>query len=246
MALMSEDKVTKISAFSSDFRVEDGIYQALDRKLRLAPAQASNFLPLTAALYEPLWRKRSLSLLTNRAFSVERELKLMLEWLDPQPNQVILDAACSAALYARTLLKHEASLNVYALDFSLPFLKKAKDYAERDETAMVLVQADVAKLPFKDASFDAIVCGGSLNEFRDLPAVTKEFARVLKPKGKMWQMYLKPSEAIVGKLIQSSLRPSGISFIKPDQFELQCQENGLELLKAQHRAPVVMAVFRKV
>jgi 2-polyprenyl-3-methyl-5-hydroxy-6-metoxy-1,4-benzoquinol methylase len=223
----------------------EGIYLALDKRPRLPPAQASNFLPLTAALYEPLWRKRSLSIITLGAFSVERELALMLEYLRPQPNERILDAACSAGLYARTLLNHDATLELHAVDFSLPFLKKAKQYAERDGVSPILVQADVGNLPYRNEVFDAIVCGGSLNEFLDIPKVLSECSRILKPGGKMWQMYLSRAEEPVGKIIQGLLRLSGIRFIDPKTFEKQCHEVGLELIKAQHRGRVVMALFQK-
>jgi cyclopropane fatty-acyl-phospholipid synthase-like methyltransferase len=215
------------------------------RQPRVPPAQASNFLPVTAALYEPLWRKRSLSIITLGAFNVERELELMLEWLNIEPGQTILDAACSAGFYARTLLQHDPSLIVHAVDFSLPFLKKAKDYAKRDNVFPILIQAEVRDLPYQNEVFDAIVCGGSLNEFLDVPKVMSEFSRILKPGGKMWQMYLSRAEEPIGRTIQSLLRLSGIRFIDSKTFEKQCSEVGLELIKAQHRGRVVMALFKK-
>jgi ubiquinone/menaquinone biosynthesis C-methylase UbiE len=269
-----------MDAFRNTVPLQDGIYRALAKHPLVPPAQASNFLPLTAALYEPLWRKRSLSVITFGAFSVERELELMLEWLSPQPGQTILDAACSAGLYARTLLKyvsdsrtktptpihtvgevHEPplrtptinsenvempqSLSVHAVDYSLPFLQKAKQYAKRDNVSPVLMQADVSNLPYQDETFDGIVCGGSLNEFLDVPKVMRECSRILKPGGKMWQMYIQRAEEPIGKTIQGLLRLSGIRFIDPKLFEQQCSEVGLKLVKAQHRGRVVMALFEK-
>jgi SAM-dependent methyltransferase len=279
--LSSSVSLWENSMFRTTPPLSEGIYRALEKRPRVPPAQASNFLPLTAALYEPLWRKRSLSIITLGAFNVERELELMLEWLDVQPNQIILDAACSAGLYTRTFLKHvidsqtttptsihtvgevhepplrkskinnvqgdsKNSLTVHAVDYSLPFLKWAKKYAERDNVSPILVQADVSNLPYRDEVFDAIVCGGSLNEFLDVPAVMKEMARVLKPKGKMWQMYLSRAEEPLGKTIQGLLCLSGIRFIDPKIFEKQCHEVGLTFIKAQHRGRVVMALFEKV
>ncbi len=232
--------------FRNTPQLSEGIYRALEKRPHLPPAQASNFLPLTAALYEPLWRKRSLSIITLGAFTVERELELMLEWLTLQPNQVILDAACSAGLYTRTLLHQDSSLTVHATDFSLAFLKKAKQYGERDQVSPVLVQADVSDLPYKNESFDAVVCGGSLNEFLDVPKVMSECSRVLKPGGKMWQMYIQRAEEPVSKTLQGLLRLSGIRFIDHKTFEKQCSEVGLHLIKAQHRGRVVMALFQKV
>ncbi len=203
-------------------------------------------MPLTAKLYEPLWRKRSLSIITSREFNVERELKLMSEWLELSEGQRVLDAACSAGLYARTLLKAETSLDMHALDFSLPFLKTAQSYAQKEQLSMTFVQADVQASPYEDSVFDAIVCGGSLNEFLDLEQAITEFARVLKPKGKMWQMYIKKSAGLFGKSLQATLRLSGIRFIDSQNLDELCSSVNLKLLKAQHRGPVVMALYESV
>ncbi len=222
-----------------------GIYRALDKRQNVPLAQSSNFLPLAAALYEPLWRKRSISLLTAGAFSTERELAVMIELLRPRPGQKVLDAACSAGLYARTLLQREPFLEVHALDFSLPFLKKARRYAERDGVNPVLVHADVRALPYRNAVFDALVCGGSLNEFTDLPRTLKEFARVLKPGGKMWQMYLTEADTVLGKGGQGLIRVSGIRFVDPQRLEQQAAKAGFRLLRAQYRGRVALALLER-
>ena len=109
-----------------------------------------------------------------------------------------------------------------------------------------LVQADVRQLPYKDSSFDLIVCGASLNEFTDLPQSITEFSRVLKPGGLMWQMYVSKAEAWTGKLLQSLFRLSGIRFVDPMVLESQAQEVGLRLLKAQYRGRIAMALFEKL
>jgi SAM-dependent methyltransferase len=231
--------------FAIPLRYEDGIYRALTQTPRLPLAQTSNFWPLTARLYEPLWRRRSLGLLTRGAFSTEDELELMRRWVSPRAGEVILDAAASAGLYARTLLRHEPGLTVHALDMSLPFLQQAKRYAERDGVAPTLVHADVRALPYRDAVFDAIVCGGSLNEFTDLPKTLAEFARVLKPQGRLWLMYLARAEGWPGRLIQGMLRPTGLRFIATATLEAQAAGVGLELQRAQHRAQVSLALYRR-
>ena len=223
----------------------DGIYHALSRRPRLPPAQASNFLPLTARLYEPLWRHRSLSIITRGAYSTERELELMQDWLNLAAEARILDAACSAGLYARTLKQAYPTADVHAVDFSLPFLRVAQRYAERDGTTLTLVQADVNHLPYPDHCFDAVVTGGSLNELLDLPAALSELSRVLKPDGLMWHMYLKPAKAPLGNLLQGILRLSGIRFIEAARLEQLSSAAGLRLTRSEHRDPVVMSLFVK-
>jgi SAM-dependent methyltransferase len=230
--------------FRTPIRLEEGVYRALVKHPRVPLAQSSNFWPLTAALYEPLWRRRSLSLLTRGSFSTARELELMLAWLKPQPGERILDAAASAGLYARTLLRHTPSPKVHALDFSLGFLKKAQLYAEQDGVEPVFVHADVRALPYRDTVFDALVCGGSLNEFTDLPGTLAEFARVLKPGGRMWLMYLTRAEGWPGRTVQGLVRLSGLRFVAPARLEREAQRTGFGLERAQYRGPVAMALFR--
>ena len=129
------------------------------------------------------------------------------------------------------------------MDFSLPFLKKATQYAERDAVSPTFVHADVSALPYKDNSFGAIVCGGSLNEFLDVPKVLGEFARVLKPGSRMWQMYAARAKSPFGKLVQGTLGLSGISFIDPETLENQAQGAGFTLKRAQYRGGIGMALF---
>lgn len=210
---------------------------------RLYPlAQASNFLPLTAKLYEPLWRYRSLGILSQGAYSTARELDLLVQWLEPQAGETILDVACSAALYARTLLNAEPDTDLHALDMSLAFLRQAQ---QRMQQPFTLLHADVHDLPYDDAVFDAVVCGGSLNEFHNLAQAVSEMARVLKPQGRMWQMYLMRSEGFAGKRLQDIFALTGIRFPTRDKVHTLCAQHGLQVQRAEVRGAVVMELYSK-
>ena len=232
--------------FKRPLRLENGVYQALEKRPRVPLAQSSNFWPLTAAVYEPLWRWRSLSLLTGGSFTTERELELMLALVRPIPGDRILDAAASGGLYARTLLEYDASLEVHEVDYSPAFLQKAQAYAERDGVSPTFVRADVRALPYRDAAFDALVCGGSLNEFTDLQGTLAEFARVLRPGGRMWQMYLTRAQSWPGRVGQGFVRLSGLRFIDPEKLERDAQNVGLRLERAEYRGPVALALFQLI
>lgn len=224
---------------------ENGIYRALTARPHLPLAQRSNFWALTAKGYEPLWRGRSVGLLTSGSYSTARELTLMLEWLSPKPGQAVLDAACSTGLYSRTLLERVPDLTVHALDMSLPMLEEAKRRAEAGGLSPTFVQADVMSLPYEDAVFDAVACGGSLNEFVDVPRALDEFSRVLKPGGKLFLMYLSRAETRGGRAVQGLVRLSGIRFVEPRALERQAAEKGLGLQRAQYRGRVALALFGK-
>lgn len=224
--------------------LEEGIWRALESTPRLPLAQRSNLWHLTSRFYEPLWRSRSIGLLTSGTYSVERELGCMVEWLDPREGQVLLDAACSAALYGRRLKAHAPQAAVYALDLSLPFLRQARLYAQRDEVNLEPVHGDVQALPFADDRFDAIACGGSANEFSDLPRALSEFSRVLKPGGRLWLMYLRRAETFLGRSGQRALELSGLRFPTPDRLAGEAEQLGLRLSRSDYRGPVVLSLFK--
>jgi SAM-dependent methyltransferase len=48
---------------------------------------------------------------------------------------------------------------------------------------LTFVRADVAALPFEDASFDAIISASAFEHFLEIPKVISEMKRVLRPGG---------------------------------------------------------------
>lgn len=60
-----------------------------------------------------------------------------------------------------------------------------REIAFRDPTELT-VQADAARLPFADHSFDAIVSNHSLEHFDDLASALREIGRVIRPEGSLY------------------------------------------------------------
>lgn len=234
-----------MSPFDQDYPVADGIVRALSVRPKLPLAQTSNFWPPVARLYEPLWRQRSLSLITGGQLTTEQELAAMLRALAPQPGERLLDAACSAGLYARTLKAQAPEAEVHALDLSLPFLRQAARYARAEQLALTLVEADVSRLPYRAAVFDAVACGGSLNEFVALPKALSELARVLKPGGRLWLMYVAPSRSALGKTLQRVLQGSGLRFIDPASLQQQAATMGLYPQGRQQHGVIRLELYGK-
>lgn len=239
------------------------------------PAQLVNRAPLAARVYEPLWRGRSLAILTFGGYDTERELATMVDWLRPTPEQRILDAACSAGLYARRLAlatreteatarsererghehdagdagehheaRHGEHAEIHALDHSLPFLREAGRLAGGAGVRLHLARGDVADLPYATGAFDAVTCGGSLNEFADPERALAEFGRVLRPGGALWLMYVLRADGWGGRALQLALRPGGIRFPTSERVETWAASAGLQLERAEYRRPVALALFR--
>ncbi|WP_018127486.1 class I SAM-dependent methyltransferase [Balneola vulgaris] len=175
-------------------------------------ASYTNHWKLTAHIYEDIWRKRSLSLLTGEDFPIEKEHELLIEWTAPKEGGLYLDLGCSTALYGRALKAAQKKADIVALDFSMQMLEEARLKAEADETDLFFVRADGKEMPFFSKTFDGIVMGGTLNELTDEMKVLYDARRVLKEDGKLFMMHLIKSDAWYGRLLQESMGLGGLKF----------------------------------
>ena len=199
-----------------------------------------NRWPLTARLYEPLWRHRSMSLLTAGTFTTERELSTMVQWTAPLAGLRVLDVGCSAGLYARTLAAHGAQVS--ALDQSLPFLREAERRATAAGVGLELVQGDAHALPFAESSFALVVVGASLNEFADPARAFAEMARVLAPGGRLWLMYARRARGL-GRAMQALLGLGALRFPDPSEVDAWAAAAGFARLRSEERGPVALSLY---
>lgn len=86
-------------------------------------------------------------------------------------NGRLLDLGCGDGY----LLKRLGKFNAFGLDISLKRLKRVN----KDN----LVQGDATKLPFKNNSFDVVVCSEVLEHVPDPKLLIKEIKRVIKKSG---------------------------------------------------------------
>lgn len=175
----------------------------------LTLAQRSNLSPLTAWGY-PLWRSRSLSLLAGQAFGLEREAALFRALCRPQPGEDWLDAGTSTGFYAGVLAR--AGCRVLAADLSAPMLAVARKREPHPGIDWLLTNLEASGLP--GASFDGVTVGATLNETRDPARLLAELARLLRPGGQLWLMYLGRTGGPLQRMLS---RPAlgGLSFPDP-------------------------------
>ena len=193
----------------------------------LTLAGLSNYLPFLPWGYEHIWRPRSLTTLSGENFPVEREIKLLHDWLAVQPRELVIDLGSSTDLYARALGRRIADATVIAIDMSNGMLKAGRAYARRERVKNTAhVRAPAQRLPFADGSIDALVCGGSFNEFRSMDEVLREARRVCKPGGRLFAMSLLRATSLGGQFGQRNARLAGISFPTLDGFNATTQSTG--------------------
>jgi 2-polyprenyl-3-methyl-5-hydroxy-6-metoxy-1,4-benzoquinol methylase len=111
------------------------------------------------------------------------EEPLVLELIGDVAGMDVLDVACGTGRYALRLA--EAGARVSGVDATPEMLTCARQTAQERGLALDLCDGDLRALPFGDESFDVAVCALALCHVPDLRPVMAEFARVLRPGGRV-------------------------------------------------------------
>lgn len=99
----------------------------------------------------------------------------------------ILDAGCGNGRYSKFLLKNaDPDALLTSFDLSPKMLARAQFRLKSDRVSHL--RADLTRLPYADAAFDAIVCGWVLEHLPDPLPGLRELSRVLMPGGKLLLM----------------------------------------------------------
>jgi SAM-dependent methyltransferase len=97
--------------------------------------------------------------------------------LRPQPAQRILDIATGTGLAARACVRiTHASQRIVGIDVSHGMLQAAAAVSR-----ISYLQADAARLPFRPATFDALLCVAAIPYLPDLAKAVNEWGRVARP-----------------------------------------------------------------
>jgi SAM-dependent methyltransferase len=201
-------------------------------------ANLTNFLPGAGRGYEPLWRVRSLRLLTGESFPNQRELGIIRDLVRQVPDGRYLDLGCSAGLYTRGLA---SGTGVVGIDISPSMLREAGRRARRTGTRPSFIRANAQNLPFFDGAFSGAVCGGSLNEFGNPARVLRETHRVLKSGGRLAIMGILRANTRRGRRLQHFLSTGGIRFFDPDELRSLLDHAGFEPDPLRANGPVFFA-----
>ena len=189
-----------------------------------------------ADLYAEIRREAFGEDIGQNSWHTAEEQDRFLTWLELSPGQKVLDVACGAG---GPVLRMAAATgcSVAGVDVheqaieTARALAKQRGLAERSE----FHGADAnGRLPFQDATFDAITCIDALNHFGDRLGMLSEWVRLLKPGGRV--LFTDPI-IVTGPLTNSEIAvrtSAGFYLIVPKGFdELVIAESGLQLLLAQ-------------
>ena len=123
-----------------------------------------------------------------------------------RPGWRVLDLCCGTGDLTFAARRCGAAF-IVGLDFTEAMLQIALRRRAQDDAGTQFVQGDALRLPFADASFDAVTVGYGLRNVADIEQSLREMLRVLRPGGRVVVLDCgKPDNAMVRVFFLGYLR----------------------------------------
>ena len=171
----------------------------------------------------------------------EKKYRDRISFIGLENQGRILDAGGGIGQWAIALAR--TNVEVRVLDLMADRLLIGNELVKRHGLANVdFQQGSIEAIPFADSSFDAIICY-SVMMFADGARTSREFARVLKPSGKLYvmidlwrwyvNMFFAPGKWRAGALfLAKSALGRGARFYTPTSFSKLLSTHGFEIISA--------------
>jgi demethylmenaquinone methyltransferase / 2-methoxy-6-polyprenyl-1,4-benzoquinol methylase len=173
--------------------------------------------------------------------------RFLVSQVNVGPNDTVLDVATGTAAVAIELARR-TGCRVVGLDQSPEMLETGRRRVAEAGLAdrIELVEGSADRLPFEDASFDALTFTYLLRYVEDPAATMRELARVVKPGGTIamlefgvprglarpaWELYVRIGLPALGAVVSPGWRRVG-SFLGPSIREFHRRHDVLELWRA--------------
>ncbi len=175
------------------------------------------------------------------------ELRGFLPLLNITPQSHILEVGCGAggcALYLSGLTRAQ----VTGIDLNPNAIAEARSSAQAlPEARICFEQIDAGvRLPFEDASFDAVFSNDVMCHILDRSLALEEWCRVLKPDGRM---LFTDAMIVTGPITSEQLKTrSSIGlyvFVPPGENERLIREAGFELEASADLTPEAAAISKR-
>jgi SAM-dependent methyltransferase len=147
----------------------------------------ANYGNFQTELYAEIRREAFGEDIGQNSWLTSDEQDKFLEWLGLAPGKILLDVGCGAGGPALRIAAG-TGCSVVGVDTHDQAIAAAGSLASQgglSERAAFRAADAAGPLPFSDANFDAIMCIDAINHFPDRPRVIADWARVLKPGGRL-------------------------------------------------------------
>lgn len=177
-----------------------------------------------------------------------KEARRWFEMLELRAGRAALEVACGSGGVACAMARHTGAAGV-GVDVNPHGIEAARERARR-ESVSTLVSFEVMdaakRLPFPDASFDAVLCNDAINHLPDRPAVLRDWHRLLRPGGRL--VFTDPI-VVTGQLTGDEMRMrSSIGyflFTPAGHNERLLEEAGFALLATEDETEAVATIAQR-
>jgi ubiquinone/menaquinone biosynthesis C-methylase UbiE len=205
----------KLVEFKGIRRLSLQQYQHSVRQLYDGPAGAVLALASLVSLHEPLVGK----MFRTRQFDVTR-------------CQRILDVGAGAGQILGHLVR-ESELDAELVGYDLSHQMLCRARTRLNSPRPSYVAGDMTHLPFADNTFDCITCGWVIEYLPDPRPGLREFARVLRPNGRL--LMLATEDTLPGFVVSHTWK---CRTFNRDELSSACEDVGLHWQKQMWLTPV--------
>ncbi len=110
-----------------------------------------------------------------------QRLRLVLKLLGQQKVERLLEIGCGSGIFLKELSTHCQRL--HALDVH-EALSAVRELSHIEGFSVYLTRSSVLELPYKEDSFDVVICASVLEHLHEVSKALQEIRRILKPGGK--------------------------------------------------------------
>jgi ubiquinone/menaquinone biosynthesis C-methylase UbiE len=145
--------------------------------------------------------------------------KNLAEMLNIDPTETVVDFGCGPGFYTIEFAKR--AKEVVAVDLQLGMLDRANQKADKARVGNVrFLQTEGKSLQLPDASADMVVLVTVFHEVAESESILKEFARVLKPNGKL----------VIAETIKKGIIP-GAPVQNPASLQAEIEKSRFKLVQ---------------
>jgi len=129
--------------------------------------------------------KLSARIRLHQRFSTNRYglMRWMFDCFRIPENSSVLELGCGTGILWRSRVQVAPGWRVILTDMSGGMIRETRANLARLGHPFTFAEADAQALPFRDASFDAVIANHMLYHVPDIPRALGEIRRVLKPSG---------------------------------------------------------------
>ena len=172
----------------------------------------------------------------SRIHSEGESLHLVADLAAVRPSEAALDVGTGAGFTAFALAG--ACASTVATDIAPGMLAEARRLAvERQLEGVAFALAAAETLPFADGAFDVVTCRLAAHHFGDVHAALAEFARVLRPGGRLVLCdTLAPEDGAIAAYqhdLERRRDPTHVRDYSPSRWQQMLAEARFELLRSE-------------